>query len=111
MMMPGIPMEMPRDMNRREMRRHMREMQREYGLVGEPDVNVLARLPGAMQVSRAGVSDEMLKGVEQALDQALEALLPRLDVVIGAHGLTFETAALSSRGSTNGNTARRFGAQ
>lgn len=52
----------------------MRDMQREYGLAGEPDVNVLARLPGAMQVSRTGVSDEMLKGVEQALDQALGEL-------------------------------------
>ena len=52
----------------------MREMQKEYGLAGEPDVNVLARLPGAMQVSRTGVSDEMLKGVEQALDQALGEL-------------------------------------
>jgi len=52
----------------------MREMQREYGLAGEPDVNVLARLPGAMQVSRAGVSDEMLNGVEQALNQALDEL-------------------------------------
>jgi uncharacterized protein (TIGR00255 family) len=52
----------------------MREMQSEYGLAGEPDVNVLARLPGAMQVSRSGVSDEMLKGVEQALDQALGEL-------------------------------------
>lgn len=52
----------------------MREMQKEYSLAGEPDVNVLARLPGAMQVSRAGVSDEMLKGVEQALDQALSEL-------------------------------------
>ena len=52
----------------------MRDMQREYGLAGEPDVNVLARLPGAMQVSRAGVSDEMLKGVEQALNQALDEL-------------------------------------
>lgn len=52
----------------------MREMQKEYGLAGEPDVNVLARLPGAMQVSRAGVSDEMLTGVVQALDQALGEL-------------------------------------
>ena len=52
----------------------MREMQREYGLAGEPDVNVLARLPGAMQVSRAGVSEEVLKGVEQALDEALAEL-------------------------------------
>jgi uncharacterized protein (TIGR00255 family) len=52
----------------------MREMQKEYGLAGEPDVNVLARLPGAMQVARTGVSDEILKGVEQALDQALGEL-------------------------------------
>ena len=52
----------------------MRDMQREYGLAGEPDVNVLARLPGAMQVSRSGVSEEMLRGVEQALDQALGEL-------------------------------------
>jgi len=52
----------------------MREMQSEYGLAGEPDVNVLARLPGAMQVSRSGVSDEMLRGVEQALSQALDEL-------------------------------------
>jgi uncharacterized protein (TIGR00255 family) len=52
----------------------MREMQREYGLAGEPDVNVLARLPGAMQVSRSGVSEEMLRGVEQALNQALDEL-------------------------------------
>lgn len=52
----------------------MRDMQREYGLAGEPDVNVLARLPGAMQVSRSGVSDEMLRGVEQALNEALGEL-------------------------------------
>lgn len=52
----------------------MRAVQREFNLAGEPDVNVLARLPGAMQVSRSGVSDEMLKGVEQALDEALGEL-------------------------------------
>ena len=52
----------------------MREMQREFGLTGEPDINVLARLPGAMQAARAGVSEETLKGVEQALSQALDEL-------------------------------------
>src|SRR5919202_3736401 len=35
----------------------MREMQREFGLSGEPDINVLARLPGAMQAARDGVSE------------------------------------------------------
>src|SRR5256714_5025257 len=52
----------------------MREMQKEFGLAGEPDINVLARLPGAMLASRNGITDEMLKGVEQALDEALDEL-------------------------------------
>ena len=52
----------------------MREMQREFDLAGEPDINVLARLPGAMQTARTAVSEEALKGVEQALEQALDEL-------------------------------------
>lgn len=52
----------------------MREMQREFGLRGEPDINVLARLPGALQASREGVSEEALKGVEVALAEALDGL-------------------------------------
>jgi uncharacterized protein (TIGR00255 family) len=52
----------------------MREMQKDFGLAGEPDINVLARLPGAMQAARDGVSEEMLKGVEQALAQAIDEL-------------------------------------
>ena len=52
----------------------MREMQREFNLRGEPDINVLARLPGAMQASRDGVPEEALRGVEAALAQALDEL-------------------------------------
>ena len=52
----------------------MREMQKEFGLAGEPDINVLARLPGAMLASHNGITDEMMKGVEQALDEALDEL-------------------------------------
>ncbi|HEX8499201.1 MAG TPA: YicC/YloC family endoribonuclease [Pyrinomonadaceae bacterium] len=52
----------------------MREMQREFGLAGEPDVNVIARLPGAMQTARTNVSEGALGGVEQALEQALGEL-------------------------------------
>ena len=52
----------------------MREMQKEFGITGEPDINVLARLPGALMASRDGISEEMLKGVEQALDEALGEL-------------------------------------
>ena len=52
----------------------MRAVQQEFGLAGEPDVNVLARLPGALQAARDGVSDEMLRAVERALDAALAEL-------------------------------------
>src|ERR671926_794328 len=52
----------------------MRDMQTEFGLAGEPDINVIARIPGAMQTARTGVSEEALKGVEQALSQALDEL-------------------------------------
>ena len=54
--------------------RAMRAMQEEFGLAGEPDINVLARLPGAMQAARDGVSEEALQGVEKALIQALDEL-------------------------------------
>ncbi len=54
--------------------RAMRTMQEEFGLTGEPDINVLARLPGAMQAARDGVSEEALRGVELALLQALDEL-------------------------------------
>ena len=54
--------------------RAMRSIQEEFGLAGEPDINVLARLPGAMQAARDGVSEEALSGVEQALIQALDEL-------------------------------------
>src|SRR5918911_1053310 len=37
-------------------------------------INVLARLPGAMQAARDGVSEEMLRGVERALSEALGEL-------------------------------------
>ena len=52
----------------------IREMQQEFSLTGEPDVNVLARLPGAMQAARDGLSDEMLTCVEGALSGALDEL-------------------------------------
>ena len=54
----------------------MRAMQREFALTGEPDINVLARLPGAMQPVRDtnSLSEEVVKGVERALDEALDEL-------------------------------------
>lgn len=52
----------------------MRAMQEEFGLSGEPDVNVLARLPGALQASRNGVGEEVGGAIEQALSDALDEL-------------------------------------
>ncbi len=52
----------------------MRSMQREFGLAGEPDINVLARLPGALQAARDGISEAMAEGVVRALDAALDDL-------------------------------------
>ncbi|HYN83777.1 MAG TPA: YicC/YloC family endoribonuclease [Pyrinomonadaceae bacterium] len=52
----------------------MRAMQSEYGLAGEPDINVLARLPGALQAARDGISEPMVAGVMRALDAALDDL-------------------------------------
>ncbi|HKR01859.1 MAG TPA: YicC/YloC family endoribonuclease [Pyrinomonadaceae bacterium] len=52
----------------------LRAMQQEFEITGEPDINVLARLPGAMQPVRDGLDERMIAGVEQAIDGALEEL-------------------------------------
>jgi uncharacterized protein (TIGR00255 family) len=53
----------------------MRAVQREFDLAGEPDVNVLARLPGALQPVRdGGLTEEMARGVERAVGEALDEL-------------------------------------
>jgi uncharacterized protein (TIGR00255 family) len=52
----------------------MHLMQREFNLQGEPDINVVARLPGAMQPVRNGLGDEMISGVEMAIDEAISEL-------------------------------------
>jgi uncharacterized protein (TIGR00255 family) len=52
----------------------LRSMQQEFALTGEPDINVLARLPGAMQPVRDGLNEEMVAGIELAIDEALDEL-------------------------------------
>ena len=49
-------------------------MQQEFEIAGEPDINVLARLPGAMQPVRDGIDERMIAGVERAIDEALGEL-------------------------------------
>jgi uncharacterized protein (TIGR00255 family) len=52
----------------------LRSMQQEFDLTGEPDINVLARLPGAMQPVRDGLDEKMIAGVVNAIDEALNEL-------------------------------------
>ncbi|HYY58216.1 MAG TPA: YicC/YloC family endoribonuclease [Pyrinomonadaceae bacterium] len=52
----------------------LRAMQQEFEIVGEPDINVFARLPGAMQPVRDGIDERMIEGVERAIDEALDEL-------------------------------------
>lgn len=52
----------------------LRSMQQEFNVQGEPDINVLARLPGAMQPMRSGIDEEMIRGIERAVEEALDEL-------------------------------------
>lgn len=52
----------------------LRLIQEEFNLPGEPDINMVARLPGALQPGREGLDERMVTGVEQALDQAIDEL-------------------------------------
>jgi uncharacterized protein (TIGR00255 family) len=52
----------------------LREMQEEFQIAGEVDINVVARLPGALQPARDALDELMVEGIEQALDEALTEL-------------------------------------
>jgi len=53
----------------------MRSVQEEFSLAGEPDINVLARMPNALQPVRDGnLTDAMKEGVERAVGEALAEL-------------------------------------
>lgn len=52
----------------------MREIQREFKIGGELDINVLARVPGALQPARDGLDENMVAGVERAIDEAIDEL-------------------------------------
>jgi uncharacterized protein (TIGR00255 family) len=52
----------------------LRQMQDEFSIAGELDINLVARLPGALQPSRDGLSDKVVSGIEQALAGALDEL-------------------------------------
>ena len=52
----------------------MKQMQDEFSLAGEPDLNVIARLPNVVQTKKEEPSAEFLKAVEAAFAAALDDL-------------------------------------
>jgi uncharacterized protein (TIGR00255 family) len=52
----------------------LRGIRQEFGLSGEPDINALIRLPGAVQPARDSLNETVVNGVEQAVDEALAEL-------------------------------------
>ena len=52
----------------------LRQLQKDFDLAGELDINVLARIPGAIQPARNGIDERVVTALEQALDQALNEL-------------------------------------
>ena len=52
----------------------LREIQHQFNLSGDIDVSAIARLPGALSSPRNELTDEMVGGIEAAIDQALANL-------------------------------------
>lgn len=52
----------------------LRALQSEFSIAGELDINVLARLPGALQPARDGLSADVAPGLERAVAGALDEL-------------------------------------
>ena len=50
------------------------QLQQEFSLAGEPDLNVIARLPGVLQTAKDEMDSETLGGIEAALELALTEL-------------------------------------
>lgn len=52
----------------------MRQMQQEFSLTGEPDLNVIARLPNVVMPKKEDIDSRFLAGIESALSGALDDL-------------------------------------
>jgi len=52
----------------------LKQMQQDFGIGGDLDINVLARIPGALQPARNGIDERMIAALERAVDQALDEL-------------------------------------
>ena len=52
----------------------MKRMQSEFSLAGEPDLNVIARLPNVLLPKKDDLSEEFIVGVEKVVNSALDDL-------------------------------------
>src|SRR4029079_14150143 len=52
----------------------LKQLQQDFNIAGELDINVIARIPGALQPARNGIDERMAAALEQAMDQALDEL-------------------------------------
>ena len=52
----------------------LKDMQHEFSLAGEPDLNVIARLPNVLLPKKDDLGSEFIDGVEKALSSALDDL-------------------------------------
>jgi len=52
----------------------MKQMQEEFSLAGEPDLNVIARLPNVLQTKKEELTDEFVVAVERAVNLAADDL-------------------------------------
>ncbi len=52
----------------------LKQLQQDFEIAGELDINVLARIPGALQPARNGIDERMITALEGALDQGLDEL-------------------------------------
>ena len=52
----------------------LKQLQQDFDISGELDINVIARIPGALQPARNGIDERMTAALDQAVDQALDEL-------------------------------------
>jgi uncharacterized protein (TIGR00255 family) len=52
----------------------LKQLQQDFQISGELDINVLARIPGALQPARNGIDDRVISALDNAVDQALDEL-------------------------------------
>lgn len=52
----------------------LKQLQQDFNIGGELDINVIARIPGALQPARNGIDERITAALERALDQALDEL-------------------------------------